>query len=249
MEGLFVPSSSSSFFFLHEYYRQVMLTLFYSTMREIPDHQELFLSATTLSSLIFEINEYVPKQQVVSSLSSTPDLLLGSGGGGSIHADTDAEGIAAAIYHLRDLCDEDDTMDVISAPRKVQLQKKSLTAAAKGLSAFSGLAKFTTPRKQRRESAQQQQQRQQRQDVAFVSVDASGGGSSSSDNRSTQSCHFLLVRLPEKETDLLVFVNVPHDEFNLQGDPRALAKEEELASGLIEKFIEVLDVNDWGLLG
>ncbi|OKL61083.1 hypothetical protein UA08_03795 [Talaromyces atroroseus] len=223
-----------------------------STVREIPDHQELFLSSTTLSNLIFEVNEYVTKQQALSTLSAvaSPDLAPRTGG---IHADADAEGIAAATYHLRDLCDEEDAIDVINAPRRVQLKKLTSPAAKDNHhpSAFSGLVKFTTPRKQRRGSAQLQ-----RQNVSFISVDASGGSSSSispsaatDSNNSTQSCHFLLVRLPEKETDLLVFVNVPHDEFDLQGDPRALAKEEDLACGLIQKFVEVLDIKDWSLFG
>lgn len=32
-----------------------------SDIRQIPDHQEVFLSNTTLTSLIFEINQYVPQ--------------------------------------------------------------------------------------------------------------------------------------------------------------------------------------------
>lgn len=196
------------------------LLLHHSGVREIPDHQEVFLSPTTLSNLIFEINEYVPKQRGMNALTSAPDIELPSG----IHIGGDAEDVAAAFYHILDICDDEDTMNMIKPPRKVELKK--LTAAkAKDVCAFSGLAEMTSPRKQRKESF------------------------SETSDRSTTSCHFLLVRLPEQQTDLLVFVNVPHDEFDARGDSGALAKEEDLASELIAKFAEVLDIKDWSLFG
>lgn len=38
-----------------------------SDLRQIPDHQEVFLSPTTLTSLIFEINQYLPGRDVTSA--------------------------------------------------------------------------------------------------------------------------------------------------------------------------------------
>ncbi|KAH8701700.1 putative Ran-interacting protein Mog1 [Talaromyces proteolyticus] len=225
-----------------------------SDIRQVPNHQEIFLSPTTLSNLIIEINEYVPKQQALRTLSSAPESL--SQAGAAAHVGAEAEGVAAALYHLRDLCDEGDTMDIINPPHPVQL--KHFTAV-NNLSAFTGIVKYTTPKKQRsataginalgREDSAQQQ-------TSFTSIDGdvSGGRDTASSSttgpwRSSYSSHFLLVRLPEKETDILVFVNVPHDEFDLQGDPRALAREEAIASGLLEKFVEVLEVKNWDLFG
>ena len=63
------------------------------------------------------------------------------------------------------------------------------------------------------------------------------------------SCHYLLVRLEKQKTDLLVFMNVPHDEFDTKGDPAGLSREEELATGFVDKLLETLEVKNWGLFG
>lgn len=63
-----------------------------SDLREIPDHQEVFLSNKTLTSIIFEINEY---QQPSAITSEDPNNT----------ASTDE---AAASYHLNDVIDDTD---------------------------------------------------------------------------------------------------------------------------------------------
>jgi hypothetical protein len=42
---------------------------------------------------------------------------------------------------------------------------------------------------------------------------------------------------------------VPQDEFLVQGNTGALAKEEELADEVIGRVVEVLDIKNWGLFG
>jgi hypothetical protein len=59
----------------------------------------------------------------------------------------------------------------------------------------------------------------------------------------------LLVRLEEQETDILIFFNVPHKEFDEKGEPRRLAKEEELANETVNGLIGQLEIVDWGLFG
>lgn len=76
----------------------------------------------------------------------------------------------------------------------------------------------------------------------------SGAGGTDAPQVSRLSCHYLLVRLEKHETDFLAFVNVPHDEFEIR-DPRELSKEEEMASGFIDKLVETLEVKNWGLFG
>jgi hypothetical protein len=66
---------------------------------------------------------------------------------------------------------------------------------------------------------------------------------------SSVSVHYLLVRLEEQESDVLVFFNVPHKEFDEKGDPRGLLREEELASEVINALVDRLEVADWGLFG
>ncbi|KAN0080534.1 hypothetical protein V8E54_003738 [Elaphomyces granulatus] len=207
-----------------------------SDLRQVPDHQEIFLSPTTLSNLIIEINERVSREEVVGSLDQQHESFSADGP----HANPQAEDIAAAFYHLRDISDEGDTMEVINPLRPVTLGKFSsgpqqLRTAA---SAYAGLVSFTTARRRGASVA------------APVTFDGDTAGSSATGPRLfTYSCHFLLIRLEPQQTDLLVSVNVPHEEFDLRGDPRGLFREEDLASGLLGKLIETLEIRNWGLFG
>lgn len=206
------------------------LTFINSNIREVPDHQEIYLSRTTLSNLIVEINERVSREQVLSMLTEQSVPPLGA------HANAQTEDIAAALYHLRDICDEGDMMQVINTPQPVLLQRFNPPVPA-----YAGLVSFTSPKRQRGGAAPNT-------GGAPTSIDGDTASSSAAGPQlSTYSCHFLLVRLEAQNTDLLVFVNVPHEEFDLQGDPAALSREEELASNLLGKFVETLEVRNWGL--
>jgi hypothetical protein len=155
------------------------------------------------------------------------------------HSNAQTEDIAAALYHLRDICDEGDTMQVINTPHPVSL--KRFGSSSVPVPAYAGLVSFTSPRNR-------QKGRGATAGGAPVSIDGDTASSSASGPQlATYSCHFLLVRLEPQRTDLLVFVNVPHEEFDLHGDPRALSKEEELASDLVGKFVETLEVKNWDL--
>lgn len=80
------------------------------------------------------------------------------------------------------------------------------------------------------------------------SVGGAAAGSSAEGALTTlTSCFFLLVRLAVQETDLLVFVNVPRKEFEAARDEAGLAREEELARGIVGELVERLEVVDWGL--
>ena len=70
-----------------------------SDLRQVPDHQEVFLSPTTLTSIIFEINEFVQKQN-------------------------DA---AAVHFHFKDVIAESDRVaQDVSEPTKVMMPNASL---------------------------------------------------------------------------------------------------------------------------
>lgn len=186
-----------------------------SDVREVPDHQEVFLSPTTLTSQIVEINQRVSADETTSlshllPSTSTPDE-------------------AAALYHIHDICDEDDKLEIVTGPTSVSMGKL-LTS---GISAYRGVVRVTSPKKQGRGT-----------EVARAAV---AGSSAEGLLTSTVSLHYLLVRLGEQETDLVVFVNVPHEEFEKAGDLGGLEGEEGLARGLIGGLVEVLEVVDWGL--
>ncbi|CAP97707.1 Pc22g04190 [Penicillium rubens Wisconsin 54-1255] len=200
-----------------------------STLREVPDHQELWLSPTTLSNLIIEINQRVPQAEALSTFAALdhqqPTTAPGSGSAAS--ATTETVDQAAALYHLHDLCDEGDTMQVIKSPARVEVQLASSSPSPATIKAYRGVVSFTTP--------------------------ARGGGgrmngvSSGLPQVSRLTCHFLLVRLEAQETDLLVFFNVPHEEFDKNGDPRGLSLEEVVAEETIGALVGRLQVCDWGL--
>lgn len=65
-----------------------------SDLREVPDHQEVFLSDKTLTSIIFEINEY-QKLSLLGPESSNSTASIDE---------------AAASYHLNDIVDNSDRL-------------------------------------------------------------------------------------------------------------------------------------------
>ncbi|KAL4766091.1 uncharacterized protein BDW70DRAFT_146975 [Aspergillus foveolatus] len=201
-----------------------------SSLRQIPDHQELFLSPTSLSNLIFEINERVSEETALSSLQSTPNQealeILGSNTG----ATPETVDKAAALYHLNDIRDDDgDSLRIITPPQQVFARQLPRAKVYKGAAQITSTA---VPRSR-----------------VAPSIGGAVAGSSTDGVVSSVSVHYLLVRLEEQESDVLVFFNVPHKEFDEKGDPRGLLREEELASEVINALVDRLEVADWGLFG
>ncbi|KAJ6171741.1 hypothetical protein N7470_000808 [Penicillium chermesinum] len=196
-----------------------------SNLREIPDHQELFLSSDTLSSLIIEINQRVSQEDALSTFRtlSQQDPTLAAGSGSPATASPEAIDQAAALYHLHDLCEEGDGFQVVSPPHRVSPSKLVATAPA-----GSPVAVFKAPSGP----------------GAVVAGEAVDGGQVQA---TTLTCHYLLVRLQAQETDLLIFFNVPHEEFDKKGDAQGLAKEESLAEDTIQALVEEFEIRDWGL--
>lgn len=65
-----------------------------SNLRQVPDHQEVFLSDKTLTSIIFEINQYQTESSIVSQTGSESATSTGDE--------------AAASYHLNDVIEAPD---------------------------------------------------------------------------------------------------------------------------------------------
>jgi Ran-interacting Mog1 protein len=74
-----------------------------SDLREIPSHQEVWLSPTTLTNIIIEINQYETSQP------------------------SDA---AAVTYHFKDVIDPEDTLQELSQPSLVEMNSSSLAKFA-----------------------------------------------------------------------------------------------------------------------
>lgn len=202
---------------------------YHSDLREIPDHQELFLSPETLSSLIIEINQRVSDEDAQSAFTTlsqqNPSLAASSS--------TDE---AAALYHLHDLCEEGDGFQVITPPQTVSVNQLASTApSGSTVTAYKGVAQFKSVPRQRGGQAPPQ------------SGAAAVNGDSEHAPATTLTCHYLLVRLAAQETDLLVFFNVPHEEFDKNGDAQGLSREESTAADTIKALEEKLEIKDWGL--
>lgn len=115
--------------------------------------------------------------------------------------------------------------------------------------AYKGAVSFTTPKTQRRHGASGGGGRIPAAVNGSAAATTEGvNGGTDAPQVSRLTCHYLMVRLEKQETDVLLFLNVPHDEFDAQGDARGLSREEEMATGLIERIIETLEVKDWGVV-
>ncbi|RAL09616.1 Ran GTPase-binding protein MOG1 [Aspergillus homomorphus CBS 101889] len=214
-----------------------------STLREIPDHQELYLSPTTLSSQIIELNQYVPNPTAQSTLAAHPSLLP------SVSDDLDQESTdkAATLHHLLDIRDPADSLTIVAPPVRVAMHGFSANVRA-----YAGQAAFISVLDARASLR------------GITSASASGvggaagasgvgggvavpGSSGEGTLTTTTSCYFLLVRFEEQGTDLLVLVNVPQKEFEERADAEGLRGENALAGGLIEGLVRELEVLEWGL--
>ncbi|CAI7568350.1 unnamed protein product [Penicillium glandicola] len=221
-----------------------------STLREVPDHQELWLSPATLSNLIIEINQRVAAPEALSTFAALnhqqPTATPGSGSAAPATAETIDQ--AAALYHLHDLCDEGDTMQVIKPPTRVEVQLASSSPSASAIKAYRGIVSFTTPVRGSggRVPAPVDGSASGIADAGVLGAQMNGD-SNGLPQVSRLTCHFLLVRLEAQETDLLVFFNVPHEEFNKSGDPRGLSHEEVVAEETIGALVGRLQICDWGL--
>ncbi|KAJ5929480.1 hypothetical protein N7454_006430 [Penicillium verhagenii] len=215
-----------------------------SNLREIPDHQELFLSPDTLSNLIIEINERVSQEDALSTFATLcqqqPSLAADSGSTASTTTETVNQ--AAALYHLYDICEDGDAMHVVAAPQRVTLDRLLSNAPSKpSISSYKGIVEFKTA------SGRRDQRLPAAESGSTVAGVSMNGGSASAPATKTLTCHFLLVRLEAQETDLVTFFNVPHDEFDKEGDAGGLSKEETSAEDIMKAMEEKLQIVDWGL--
>lgn len=187
----------------------------------MPDHQEVFLSSNTLSNLIIEINQRVSEQDALNaSAKFTRGTVPPSG-----CATPQVIDHGACLYHLVDFCDAQDKIEVISSPERIDVPGVSSSSPAPvQINAYKCASSITT----------------QKRDAHRDSTDGPPPSS-------TVTCHYLLIRLEEQETDILAWFNVPHDEFLENGDVQGLTNEIDLAKSTIDALASKLEIKDWGL--
>lgn len=135
-------------------------------------------------------------------------------------------------------------MEVITPPHRVTLPRLGTSPQGSSISAYRGVASFTT-----RTNARGERLREPAGTTESVSAAVVGGATMNGETglASKTTCHYLLVRLEAQETDLLVLFNVPHGEFDKSGDVRGLSREEEVAEETVAALVQSLEIRDWGL--
>jgi Ran-interacting Mog1 protein len=206
-----------------------------SELRQIPDHQEVYLSPKTLTTIIFEINEYVSPLTAASRTNVDPSIIAsvpGAGGGNEAAVSVNSTEAAAALYHLQDLIDANDTLDAVSSPRSVRMRNPGL----QGLPAFTLHGKLSVREKGRRAVGGSVLPEEEYQDsnAAPHSIQTS------------TTIRLLLVRIEAKATDLCVTVNVPWKELEARNE---VDGEEAFADAILETVIASLEIKDFGLFG
>ncbi|PWY64951.1 Mog1p/PsbP-like protein, partial [Aspergillus eucalypticola CBS 122712] len=191
-----------------------------SNLRQIPDHQELYLSPTTLSTLIYEINEYVPDSTSQETLSKHSELFASATSASTSttsHNQDRRETLdkAAILYHILDI-QENDTVSKDTIRFRTPI-------TSVGRREGTGAGRVYTGR---------------------VELGEEGG-------KDAVRCSFLVVRLEEQGSDLVVWGNVPVKEFEGRGDEEGLREEEGVVGEVVEGLLggDGLVVAEWDLFG
>ena len=193
-----------------------------SNLRQVPDHQEVFLSPKTLTTIIFEINQYVEAQHAALLTGSNTSLdPVNPGDAGTDQAKT------AALFHIRDLVDAKDTLTITSTPQTEAMQSPTLQDVQAVV--IRGTVTASEPEPRPRSVLPE----------AFQTVPEA--------RETTTTIILLLVRLETQQTDFCVAVNVPWKE--LQGEGAGLQEEEALADAVVENLVKSLEIKDFGLFG
>lgn len=135
-------------------------------------------------------------------------------------------------------------MEMITPPHRVTLPRLGTSPQGAVINAYRGVMCFTTSTNARGERL-----REPVGTTGSVSDAAVGGATMNGETGLTSktTCHYLLVRLETQETDLLVLFNVPHGEFDKNGDARGLSREETVAEEAVGALVQSLEIRDWGL--
>lgn len=227
------------------------LTHTYSDLRQIPDHQEVFLSPNTLTSIIFEINNYVVAPDPVTTSTTTTTTASGIAttsttttvfSNADFPADHDTD-LAAAAHHFTDVISPPDTLaSPLGLAQKITMASPSLEK----FPAYVLPGTIVSYEPVRRPGPGQGQQHQ----PAAHSTDPTSSSTTTTNPPAASSLEHqqqLLVRLQPHETDLCVRINIPLKE--IANDENELKHEERFAGQILQNIVATLDVKDFGLFG
>lgn len=198
-----------------------------SDLREVPDHQEIFLRSDTLTNIIFEINEYQSTGDVITYNSDNEGLVNAEGtkpATGVSSADA-----AAANHHLKDTVAQEDR--VSESGIQTTAVKLPQTTVAKFPAYFTTATIVETEVDRSRKDA--------------LPVNWQAQPPLKENHIKTEQ---LLVRLEEYGTDLCVRLNVPMKEYEGLQSESALT-EMAKADQMMQKIIETITIKDFGLFG
>ncbi|OJD09875.1 hypothetical protein AJ78_08886 [Emergomyces pasteurianus Ep9510] len=200
-------------------------------MRPVPDNQEAFMSNTTRTSILIEITERLSlpqlqqtrPQQAVATSSTTTAAAAAAAATSNISPsntttdDTMAQDLNATAFHLHEVCE-------ISGDSYEILDNPRPIQLPKlpGVPSYMAQALLTSSARQ-------------------------GGVSTAAAAAATSTCHFLLIRLKEKSTDIIAYIVVPHGGLENAADAGAVAREEMFAHEAMAKVVESFEIRDYGL--
>lgn len=222
----------------------------HSDIRQIPDHQEVFLSPKTLTSIIIEINNYVSAPDPITTETTTTTTASGittTSTSTTVFSDADYPAdldtdLAAAAHHFTDVISPPDRL-----AQPLPLAQK-VTMAAPSLIQFPAyvlpgtIISYEPVRRTDNSGPVQQQQRGHSPAPETATTPVNANPASSLEHQQQ-----LLIRLQPYETDLCVRINTPLKE--LAGDERELKHEVLFTGQILQQIIATLDVKDFGLFG
>lgn len=129
-----------------------------------------------------------------------------------------AQDLNATAFHLHEVCEiSGDSYEILDNPRPIQLPKLP------GVPAYIAQALLTSSARQ------------------------GGATAAAAAAAATSTCHFLLIRLKEKSTDIIAYIVVPHAGLENGADAGAVAREEMFAHEAMAKVVESFEIRDYGL--
>ncbi|KAJ9659411.1 hypothetical protein H2198_003140 [Neophaeococcomyces mojaviensis] len=196
-----------------------------SNLRQIPDHQEVFLRKNALTSIIFEINEYQTSDHITTATPTTGTQISTS-----TTASTHTQDEAAATHHLIDIIQPPDSLASSS------LKTMAITITQSSLNKFPAYhttATIITPEVDLRAAHQ-----------SALPVTWQSNPVQREYETKTQQ---LLVRMKDYGVDFCVRVDVPLKEF--VDDVEGGEKEVKWAEEVMRRIVETVDVKNFGLFG
>ncbi|KAK2841648.1 hypothetical protein FQN49_006045 [Arthroderma sp. PD_2] len=202
----------------------------------IPDNQEVFRSTATKTNIIIELVDRLEPGSYTLPAEAAAQLTTNAEAEWTTTAEANKDDLSAVLYHLHDMCTANgDSYEILDSPKPYPVQL--IPAPAYTCQALV-TSKTRVPDNLPPSITSSQPQSQ-----------TPSSGSAINERESTSTCHFFLVRLAQYSTDILVYINVPHDMLEESGVPGAVAQEEMHAHGIMANMMRSLGIVDYGLFG